>query len=99
MPDEHQVVRPRLRPDLPVIAIAIAGVWLAWRGVREIGTGSVGPVVAGARAELIGPAVAAFVAVLFVVERLRPAQPRPARRAVTSTTPSISRSMRSPWCR
>ncbi len=74
-------MRPRLRPDLPVIAIAIAiaGVWLAWRGVHKIGTASVGPVVAAARAELIGPVVAAFVAVVFVLERLRPAQPRPAR--------------------
>jgi sterol desaturase/sphingolipid hydroxylase (fatty acid hydroxylase superfamily) len=61
-----------------VLAIAATGTWLAWRGVQKIGTGSVGAAVAGARAQLIGPVVATFVVAMFVVERVRPAQPRPA---------------------
>jgi len=70
--------RPALRLDLPVVAVAAVGVWLTWRGVQAIGASSVGQVVAGARHQLIGPAVAAFVFVVLVLERLRPAQPRPA---------------------
>jgi sterol desaturase/sphingolipid hydroxylase (fatty acid hydroxylase superfamily) len=58
--------------------VAGVAVWLTWQGIDTVGTGSVGAVAAAARTHLIGPIVAGFVAVVFVLERLLPAQPRPA---------------------
>jgi sterol desaturase/sphingolipid hydroxylase (fatty acid hydroxylase superfamily) len=70
--------RPDPRVYLPVVAIAGVALWLTWSGVQTVGPGSVGVVVAAARTRLIGPTVAAFVAIVFVLERLLPAEPRPA---------------------
>jgi sterol desaturase/sphingolipid hydroxylase (fatty acid hydroxylase superfamily) len=62
---------------LPTFAIASLAGWLAWRGWTILGRDGVGPSVHAGRYELAGPAVLAFVAVVFAVEQLRPAQPRP----------------------
>ena len=67
------------RPCLPVVALAALAVVLCWTGVRADGglTGAAGAARA-ARAQLVGPAVLAFVAVVFALERRWPARPRPA---------------------
>jgi sterol desaturase/sphingolipid hydroxylase (fatty acid hydroxylase superfamily) len=67
------------RVYLPAVAIAAVGMVLAGRGFAAMG-GSAGAnrAITAARLELIGPLVLAFVAVIFLMERRWPAQPRPA---------------------
>jgi sterol desaturase/sphingolipid hydroxylase (fatty acid hydroxylase superfamily) len=66
------------RPCFPVVGLAILAVVLCVAGVRADGglAGAAGAIRAS-RAQLVGPAVLAFVALVFALERRWPAQPRP----------------------
>ena len=68
-----------IRPYLPTFVLAGTTVWLLWVGASTIErTGSLGPVLAAGRAELVAPAVLALVAVTLVCERRWPAERREA---------------------
>ncbi len=68
------------RPCLPVVGLAILAVALCGAGVRADGglAGAAGAIRAS-RAQLVGPAVLGFVALIFGLERRWPAQARPFR--------------------
>ena len=61
---------------LPTCAIAALAGWLSWQGWTELGPAA-GRSIAAGRYQLAGPVVLVFVAVVFAVEQLRPAQRRP----------------------
>jgi sterol desaturase/sphingolipid hydroxylase (fatty acid hydroxylase superfamily) len=67
----------RARIYLPTFAIAGLAGWLAWRGWTVLGRSTVGAAIHAGRYELAGPVVLAFVAVIFGVEQVWPAQRRP----------------------
>jgi sterol desaturase/sphingolipid hydroxylase (fatty acid hydroxylase superfamily) len=66
----------RGRLYLPTFAIAALAGWLSWQGWTELGPDA-GRSIAAGRYQLAGPVVLAFVAVVFAIEQLRPAQRRP----------------------
>jgi sterol desaturase/sphingolipid hydroxylase (fatty acid hydroxylase superfamily) len=62
---------------LPTVVVGAAAAWLAWQGWQELGeSGPVRSVRAG-EFQLAGPAVLAFVVVVFLIEQVRPAERRP----------------------
>jgi sterol desaturase/sphingolipid hydroxylase (fatty acid hydroxylase superfamily) len=62
---------------LPSVVVAAAAAWLAWQGWQELSeSGPVHSIRAG-EFQLAGPAVLAFVVVVFVIEQIRPAERRP----------------------
>jgi sterol desaturase/sphingolipid hydroxylase (fatty acid hydroxylase superfamily) len=62
---------------LPTLVVAAAAAWLGWRGWQELSeSGPVHSIRAG-EFQLAGPAVLAFVVVVFVIEQVRPAERRP----------------------
>jgi len=62
---------------LPTVVVAAAAAWLAWQGWQELGdSGPVHSIRAG-EFQLAGPAVLAFVVVVFLIEQVRPAERRP----------------------
>jgi sterol desaturase/sphingolipid hydroxylase (fatty acid hydroxylase superfamily) len=62
---------------LPTLIIAVVAGWLSWRGWSSLtGFGPAHSIRAG-EVQLAGPAVLAFVLVIFVIEQLRPAERRP----------------------
>jgi sterol desaturase/sphingolipid hydroxylase (fatty acid hydroxylase superfamily) len=71
------VPRSALRLYLPTLVIAGLAGWLSWRGWLALGSSGVARSVSAGRYELAGPAVLGFVAVVVVIERIRPAQRRP----------------------
>jgi sterol desaturase/sphingolipid hydroxylase (fatty acid hydroxylase superfamily) len=73
--NRSRYVGPRLY--LPTFAVAGLAGWLAWRGWTVLGRDAVGPDIHAGRYELAGPAVLAFVAVVFAIEQRWPAQRRP----------------------
>ena len=60
----------------PTFAIAAVAGSLSWQGWTELGPTASRSIAAG-RYQLAGPVVLAFVAVVFAIEQLRPAQRRP----------------------
>jgi sterol desaturase/sphingolipid hydroxylase (fatty acid hydroxylase superfamily) len=62
---------------LPTIAVALAAAWLSWRGWAEFGESGPARSIRTGEIQLAGPAVLAFVAVVFLIEQIRPAQRRP----------------------
>jgi sterol desaturase/sphingolipid hydroxylase (fatty acid hydroxylase superfamily) len=66
----------RGRLYLPTFAIAALAGWLSWQGWTELGPATSRSIAAG-RYQLAGPVVLAFVALVFAIEQLRPAQRRP----------------------
>jgi sterol desaturase/sphingolipid hydroxylase (fatty acid hydroxylase superfamily) len=62
---------------LPTVAIAALAGWLSWRGWTQLGPDGAGRSIAAGRYQLAGPVVLGFVALVFVIEQVRPAQRRP----------------------
>lgn len=65
------------RVYLPTVAIAALAGWLSWRGWTQLGPDGAGRSIAAGRYQLAGPVVLGFVALVFVIEQVRPAQRRP----------------------
>jgi sterol desaturase/sphingolipid hydroxylase (fatty acid hydroxylase superfamily) len=71
------VPRSAARLYLPTVAIAGLAGWLSWRGWLALGQYGVTRSFSAGRYELAGPAVLGFVAIVIVIEQIRPAQRRP----------------------
>jgi sterol desaturase/sphingolipid hydroxylase (fatty acid hydroxylase superfamily) len=69
--------RRRSRLYLPTIVITGVAAWLSWRGWILLSQFGVAKSINAGRYELAGPAVLGFVAVVCVIEQIRPAQRRP----------------------
>jgi sterol desaturase/sphingolipid hydroxylase (fatty acid hydroxylase superfamily) len=79
---ERTLVRPRSRLRglyVPSLALALFTAWFTWEGASSLArSGELGRTIAGARDELVGPAVICFVAAVLVCERIWPAERRKA---------------------
>jgi len=76
VPDEASAHRGR-RLYLPAIVIAGLAAWLSWRGWSALEQFGPARSINAGRFQLAGPVVIGFVAVVFSVEQLWPAQRRP----------------------
>jgi sterol desaturase/sphingolipid hydroxylase (fatty acid hydroxylase superfamily) len=73
-----RVVRAReQRLVLPTLAITVAAALLAWRGWAALRSDGVIRAIHAGQVELAGPVIIGFVTVVFLIERLTPAQRRP----------------------
>ncbi len=62
---------------LPTVVVAAAAAWLAWQGWGELTESGPARSIRAGEFQLAGPAVLAFVVVVFVIEQVRPAERRP----------------------
>src|SRR4249920_3438613 len=76
VPDEASAHGGR-RLYLPTIVIAGLAAWLSWRGWSALEQFGPARSINAGRFQLAGPVVIGFVAVVFSVEQLWPAQRRP----------------------
>jgi sterol desaturase/sphingolipid hydroxylase (fatty acid hydroxylase superfamily) len=65
------------RVYLPTVLVAAAAAGLAWQGWRELGESGPAHSIRAGEFQLAGPAVLAFVVVVFLIEQVRPAERRP----------------------
>ncbi|HTW00661.1 MAG TPA: sterol desaturase family protein [Streptosporangiaceae bacterium] len=62
---------------LPTAVVAAVAAWLSWQGWQELGESGPARSIRAGEFQLAGPAVLAFVAVVFLIEQVRPAERRP----------------------
>ena len=65
------------RVYLPTVVVTGAAAWLSWAGWQELGESGPARSIRAGEFQLAGPAVLAFVVVVFLIEQARPAERRP----------------------
>jgi sterol desaturase/sphingolipid hydroxylase (fatty acid hydroxylase superfamily) len=64
-------------PDLGVLSLAAVAGWLSWQGWSALTAIGSLHAIQHSQVQLAGPVVLGFVLIVFLVERVRPAEPRP----------------------
>lgn len=65
------------RVSAPVVAVAALAGWLSWQGWTALSDVGAMHVIRSSQVQLVGPVVLGFVLVVFLIERIWPAEPRP----------------------